>query len=44
MRTFVEQFAFGIASIGAVVLLYTLAFWIVYQSFPEFLQLPTSLR
>ena len=44
MRTFVEQFAFGLASIGAVVLLYALAFWIVHQSFPEFLQLPTSLR
>jgi hypothetical protein len=44
MRTLVEQFAFGLACIGAVVLLYTLAFRIVHQSFPEFLQLPTSLR
>jgi hypothetical protein len=44
MRTFVEQFAFGLTCIGAVVLLYTLAFWIVHQSLPEFLQLPASLR
>jgi hypothetical protein len=42
VRTFAEKFAFGLACIGAVLLLYTLAFWIVHWSFPDFLQHPPS--